>query len=342
MLVASPGNLSFTDPIWCFRDDCPSTVGRTVAIVRSSQSRGKPSSRNHGEDICHDPYHGKFVAITAGRQLPLTHRALTVPRYQILRVLNRLFLYSCSKPEHPPVGDHSCTTGNRSRNLCYDSWSLSHLGYLYPGTTPVMIKLDLTRSVSRWHEVCHDSLHTKKIKNKKYIYIYIYIYISLQWGKTLTHTFLRTFEFFSAATRARSKSHTTPNTEWVTKYGVGHDCLPKGQFNEVKPSQSHFWEPSSWLPAVTRVRSKSHTTPNTESVTILYKNDSWKVKPSHTNFWEPPILFSAVTRARSKSHTTPDTECVTILYKISVQWGQTLTHALLRTTEFVHGNYSGE
>jgi len=26
-------------------------------------------------------------------------------------------------------------------DLCYDSWSLSHLGYLYPGTTPVMIKL---------------------------------------------------------------------------------------------------------------------------------------------------------------------------------------------------------
>jgi len=23
-----------------------------------------------------------------------------------------------------------------------DSWSLSHLGYLYPGTTPVMLKLD--------------------------------------------------------------------------------------------------------------------------------------------------------------------------------------------------------
>jgi len=23
----------------------------------------------------------------------------------------------------------------------HDSWSLSHLGYLYPGTTPVMIKL---------------------------------------------------------------------------------------------------------------------------------------------------------------------------------------------------------
>ena len=27
-------------------------------------------------------------------------------------------------------------------DLCYDGWSLSHLGYLYPGTTPVMIKLD--------------------------------------------------------------------------------------------------------------------------------------------------------------------------------------------------------
>jgi len=31
-------------------------------------------------------------------------------------------------------------------DLCYDSWSLSHLGYLYPGTTPVMIKLDHNRS----------------------------------------------------------------------------------------------------------------------------------------------------------------------------------------------------
>ena len=146
LLVASRGNLSFTDPIGYFREDCPSTVDHAVAVVRSSQSRGKPSSRNHGEDICHDPCHAKFVAVAAGHQLPLTHRALTVPRYQILRVLNRLFLYSCSKPEHHTVGDHSCTTGNRSRNLCYDSWSLSHLGYSYPWTTPVMIKLDHNRS----------------------------------------------------------------------------------------------------------------------------------------------------------------------------------------------------
>jgi len=56
----------------------------------------------------------------------------------------RLFLYSGSKVEH--VGDDLCTTGNRSRNLCYDSWNLSHLGHLYPGTVPVMIKLDHSRS----------------------------------------------------------------------------------------------------------------------------------------------------------------------------------------------------
>jgi len=146
MLVASRGNLSFTDPIWCFRDNCPSTVGHAVAIVRSSQSQGKQSSCNHGEEICHDPRHAKFITFTASHQLPLTHRALTFPRYQILRVLNRLFLCSCSKPGHPPVGDHSCTTWNKSQNLRYDSWSLSHLGYLYPWTTPVMIKLDHNRS----------------------------------------------------------------------------------------------------------------------------------------------------------------------------------------------------
>jgi len=155
--------------------------------------------------------------------------------------------------------------------------------------------------------------------------------ISVQWGKTLTHAFLRTSEVVSAVTRARSKSHTTPNTECVTilykkvssvrsnpheltfdnlwvcprqlllrvvnhtllLYGVCHDSLQKGLLSEVKPSQSHFWEPLSFC------------------------------------------FFSAVTRARSKSHTTPDTECVTILYKLSVQWGKTLTHALLRTSEFV-------
>ena len=36
--------------------------------------------------------------------------------------------------------------GTLRGDLCYNSWSLSHPGYLYPGTTPVMIKLDHNRS----------------------------------------------------------------------------------------------------------------------------------------------------------------------------------------------------
>jgi len=52
---------------------------------------------------------------------------------------------------------------------------------------------------------------------------------------------------------------------------VCHDSLQKGQFSEVKPSQSHFWEPLSLFPTVTRARSKSHNTPNIECVTILFK-----------------------------------------------------------------------
>jgi len=107
---------------------------RTVAVVRSSQSRGKPSSRNHVEEICHDPCLAKFVAIATGHQLPLTHRTLTVPRYQILCVLNRLFLYSYSKPEHPPVGDHSCNTVyfcTPARNLNTPSWVITRV---LPGT----------------------------------------------------------------------------------------------------------------------------------------------------------------------------------------------------------------
>ena len=85
---------------------------RPFFCTGSSQSRGKPSSPNHGKETCHEPCHAKFVALAARHQFPLTHRAPTVPRYQILRGLNRIFLYSCSKPEHPLVGDHSCTTGN--------------------------------------------------------------------------------------------------------------------------------------------------------------------------------------------------------------------------------------
>ena len=37
------------------------------------------------------PCHAKFVAIATGHQLPLTHRVLTIPPYQILCVFKRLF-----------------------------------------------------------------------------------------------------------------------------------------------------------------------------------------------------------------------------------------------------------
>jgi len=96
----------------------------------------------NGEEACQGPCHAKFFAITAVHPLPLTRRALTVPRHQISQVLSILFLYSCSKPEHLLLGDHSYTTGNRTWNLRYDSWRLSHLCYLYPETTPVVTKLD--------------------------------------------------------------------------------------------------------------------------------------------------------------------------------------------------------
>jgi len=52
---------------------------------------------------------------------------------------------------------------------------------------------------------------------------------------------------------------------------VCHDSLQKGQFSEVKPSHTHFWEPLSLFPTVTRARSKSHNTPNIECLTILFK-----------------------------------------------------------------------
>ena len=47
--------------------------------------------------------------------------------------LSQSLLYRISWHEADSVAQH-------------DSWSLNHLGYLYPGTTPVMIKLDHNRS----------------------------------------------------------------------------------------------------------------------------------------------------------------------------------------------------
>ena len=160
--------------------------------------------------------------------------------------------------------------------------------------------------------------------------------ISVQWGKTLTHALLRTSELVSAVTFVRSKSYTTPNTECVTIFNK------KYQFSEVKPSYTHFWEPASCFRQLL-VRVVNHTL-------LLIRSVSWfstkyqfsEVKPSQSHIWEPGSLFSAVSRVRGNSHTTPNTECGTILYKISVQWDKIPTVALLRTSEFVLGRYSCE
>jgi len=62
-------------------------------------------------------------------------------------------------------------------------------------------------------------------------------------------------------------------------------------------------------------RSKSHTTPNTECVTILCTiSVQWGKTLTHA-LLRTFEFVSAVTLVRSKSHTTPDTECVRILYK---------------------------
>ena len=134
------GEFFIHDPIRCFYDDCLSTVGRAVAVVRCSQSRVKLSSRNHGEEICHDPCHAKFIAIAGGDQLPLTHHALKVPRYQILRVLNRLFFVFLLEAWTPPDGwSPRVLLGTNSGtflmivfiprdNSCYDqAWSQQEL-----------------------------------------------------------------------------------------------------------------------------------------------------------------------------------------------------------------------
>ena len=161
-----------------------------------------------------------------------------------------------------------------------------------------------------------------------------------------------------------------------------HDSLQKGQFSEVKPSHTHFWEPLTLFPTVTRARSKSHNTPNIECLTILFKkvcsvrsnphkrtfenlrvsvfsrqllvrvvnhtillirsvsrfyakHQFSEVKPSHTHFSEPPSL-SRQLLVRVVNHTLLLIRSVSRFSTIrSVQWGQTLTVALLRTSEFV-------
>jgi len=140
----------------------------------------------------------------------------------------------------------------------------------------------------------------------------------------------RTFEnlrVFSRQLLVRVVNHTLLLIRSVSRFSAQY------QFSELKPSQSHFWEPPS-LSRQLLLCVVNHTLLLIQSVSqFSTKHQFSEVKPSQSHFWEPPSFFSAVTRVRRKLHTIPNTECVTILYKISVQWVETLTHALLSTTE---------
>jgi len=148
---------------------------------------------------------------------------------------------------------------------------------------------------------------------------------SVHWGQTLTVALLRTTELFPAVTRARSKSHTTPNTECVTilykKISsvrsnphsrtfenlrvfprqllvcvVNHTLLliqsvsrfsAQYQFSEVKPSHTSFWEPSS-LSRQLLLCVVNHTLLLIRSVSrFSTKYQFSEVKPSQSHFWEP-------------------------------------------------------
>jgi hypothetical protein len=121
---------------------------------------------------------------------------------------------------------------------------------------------------------------------------------------------LSTTKSFSAVTRARSKSHPTPNTECVT-------ILYKYQISEVKSSQTHFWAPPcisrQWLVRVVNrtlllIRGVSRFSTHMGSVSQVLTDALLSTTES----------LSAVNCARSNSHTTPNTRCVTILCKCEI------------------------
>jgi len=121
---------------------------------------------------------------------------------------------------------------------------------------------------------------------------------------------LSTTESFSAVSRARSKSHPTPNMECVT-------ILYKYQISEVKSSQTHFWAPPcisrQWLVRVVNrtlllIWCVSRFSTHMGSVSQVLTDALLSTTES----------LSAVTCGRSKSHTTPNTGCVTILCKCEI------------------------
>ena len=140
---------------------------------------------------------------------------------------------------------------------------------------------------------------------------------------------------FSRKLLVRVVNHTLLLIRSVSRFST------KYHFSEVKLSQTHCWEPPSLSSAVTRACSKSHTTPNTECDTILYRNISSVRSTPHRRTVKNLRVFSRQLLVRVVNHTLlPIWSVSRLSTEISVQWGQTLTDALLRTTEFVLGSYS--
>ena len=85
-----------------------------------------------------------FLVCYAATQLatPLHQRRIQVVRR------NNVAQKRLTESNGTPAMDFGCEEiRKRKRRIEQsDSWSLSHLGYLYPGTIPVMIKLDHNRS----------------------------------------------------------------------------------------------------------------------------------------------------------------------------------------------------
>jgi len=109
--------------------------GRCYRIERSPLSEG----RNRGEPRLHSQSRGGNMSepmpCEVRRNRGLLSTFINTPSTHGFTISNitcfeeAILVLLTSKPEHPQLGDYSCTTGNRSRNPRYDIWSLSPLGY---------------------------------------------------------------------------------------------------------------------------------------------------------------------------------------------------------------------
>jgi len=128
-------------------------------------------------------------------------------------------------------------------------------------------------------------------------------------SQVLTDALLGTTVYFSAVTRALSKSHTAPNTG-VSGFSRNMRSVSTTLTNASLNTTESF-------SAVTCARSKSPTSPNTGCVGILrlYKCQVIWVNPHTCTCEYCRVFFLAATRARSKSHSISNMRFVKILYK---------------------------